>query len=301
MKSNDVSLNETKYIIESLKQGVRLDGRKLDELRRPDVILGDNGYVELSWGKTQVIIKTSCEIVKPFEDRPNEGLLVINNELSPMASIKFDERTIDEVLITRIIEKSIRKSNAIDLESLCIRTGEKVWLIKVDLNVINFDGNLIDSCCFGSIISLINFKLPNYSLEPNGNLKIYNLDEKPPISLSVLHIPITITILFFNPSSEEENLKGDSINEISIFDADMREELIRDSSLIVSVNSNKELIQLTKLGGIPINSIELVKLCEKCYKYADEMTELIKTIVKNKQEQDFKTLNMGLLESMESR
>ncbi|EGV66545.1 3'-5'-exoribonuclease [Yamadazyma tenuis] len=301
MKSNDISINETKYIIESLKQGTRLDGRKLDEIRKPEVVLGDNGYVELGWGQTKVVIKTSSEIVKPFEDRPNEGLLVINNELSPMASIKFDERSVDEVMINRIIEKSIRKSNALDLEGLCIKTGEKVWLIRVDLSIINFDGNLIDSCCFGSIISLIHFKLPNYSLDTNGNIKVYNLDEKPPISLSVLHIPITLSISFFNPLNDEENLKSNNNYEISVFDATMKEELVRDSYLVVSVNSNKELIQLTKLGGIPIDSVELVNLCQRCYAYAEELTELIKTTVKRKEEEEFKRLNLRLLKSVDTR
>lgn len=296
MKSNEISINETNYILESLKQGTRIDGRKLTEIRTPKIELGDNGYVDLKWGNTQLIIKTSCEIVKPFEDRPNEGLLVINNELSPMSSIKFDERSIDEVLTNRIIEKSIRKSNAVDMESLCIKNGESVWMVRIDINIINFDGNLIDSCCFGSIVSLSNFKLPNYQIV-DSQIKLYNLNEKAPISLSILHIPITLTISFYNPLEQEDNLKSDNQFELAVFDADLKEELIRDGSLVVTCNNNKELIQLTKLGGLAIDAIELGKLCQKCYEYADELTEMIKQVIKAKEAQE----SHKQLQSMESR
>lgn len=38
--------------------------------------------------------------------------------------------TEEEVLTTRLIEKAIRKSEAVDRESLCILAGEKVRLVQ---------------------------------------------------------------------------------------------------------------------------------------------------------------------------
>lgn len=304
MKSNEISLNEENLLIESLRRGIRFDNRKLDEIRQPQVKLFDeNGYVELEWGLSKLAIRVSCDLVKPFEDRPSEGLLTINNEISSMSSIKFDNErnSTEEVLINRIIEKSIRKSNALDLESLCIINGEKVWLIRVDINILNYDGNLIDAACFGTMIGLLSFKLPNYEIEPNQTIKLYNLAERDPINLSILHIPICLSISFYNPLSDEENLKGNLDKEISIFDATAKEELIRDGSLIVTMNSNKELIQLLKFGGIPINSIELINLCEKCSEMAIHLTQLMKDIVKQHKEKKYKEMNLNLLEVGDNR
>lgn len=307
MRDVEVSNNQKRFILEGLKQGIREDNRQMDELRTPDVKLEDNGYCELHWGKTHLVVKVSSEIIKPFEDRPNEGLLMINNELSSMANIGFDNdrNNIMETLNNRIIEKSIRKSNAIDLESLCIINGKKVWLIRVDVNILNYDGNLVDSSIFGTMITLLNYKLSSYEIvndvEQLQVIKLYNLSERPPMSLSILHIPVSVTILFFNPLDQENNLKNEDNYEISIFDATLLEEQIRDSSLMVTVNSNKEILQLLKLGGIPIDSVELINLCNKCYQKAEDLTALMKQIVSDKIASDESKYNLDLLKVGDSR
>ncbi|CAH6718885.1 exosome complex component Rrp45p [[Candida] jaroonii] len=258
------------YHKEFIKNGERLNGRKLSELRVPEVDIGQNGELTISAGDTKIFIKISSEISKPYDDKPNEGILIINND-------------IDNDILSRIVEKSIRKSNALDLESLVISTGKICWIIKIDLNILNFDGNLIDYCILGIMINLLLYKLPNYDIVDNS-IKLYNLDEKAPISLSILHIPICFTISFYNPSTIEMNLKSDEVFEISLFDADKQEEDLRDSYMVITLNSNKEIIQLSKLGGIPINSVEVLKLCEICYDKAKEMTQWIKDVVKKEEE-----------------
>lgn len=267
------------YLIELLKNGSRINGRQLNETRKPQVTFGDNGEVEISTGETKVLVKVSSEITKPYEDKGNEGILIINNNIE------------DLDVLTRIIEKSIRKSASLDLESLCIITGKLCWLIRIDLTILNFDGNLIDICLMGIMINLLNYKLPSYDLN-QGQIKLYNLDEKPPLSLSILHIPICFTILFFNPLDKETNLKSDDVVEISIFDADSQEESLRDSYLVVTVNSNKEIIQMSKLGGIPINSIEVINLCQICFDKALEMTQWIKELIISQKELDLNNLQM---------
>lgn len=307
MKTIDISVNESRFVLEGLKHGIRVDNRKMDELRSPQVKLEENGYCELNWGNTKLVIKVSSDIIRPFEDRPNEGLLVINNELSSMAGVQFENErnNILEILNNRIIEKSIRKSNAIDLESLCIISGKKVWLIKVDINVLNYDGNLVDSSIFGIMVTLLNYKLPNYEIvndiDQTQIIKLYNLSERPPMNLSILHIPISLTLLFFNPLNQENNLKNEESYEISVFDANAQEESIRDSSLMITLNSNKEVLQLLKLGGIPIDSVELINLCNKCYHKAEELTALMKQIVNDKVASDEAKYNLNLLKVGDTR
>jgi exosome complex RNA-binding protein Rrp42 (RNase PH superfamily) len=48
--------------------------------------------------------------------------------------------------LCRLLERSIRESDAIDTESLCIISGEKVWCIRCDVRVLDYGGNLPDAC-----------------------------------------------------------------------------------------------------------------------------------------------------------
>ena len=84
----------------------------------------------------------SCEIQEPKTSRPIEGLLNVYVELSPMAAAHFEAgRNQDlSVHINRLLEKCIKLSKAVDLESLCIVAEEKVWALRVDINVLNHDG-----------------------------------------------------------------------------------------------------------------------------------------------------------------
>lgn len=304
MKGVEILTNELAYIIESIKHGFRVDGRKLLESRTPSIKLSEDeyGYVEMSWGQTRVNIRVSCEISKPYDDRPFEGIFNINTEISSMASGQFEngKNSDEEVLISRLIEKAIRRSNALDLESLCIIAGLKVWAIRVDLNFLNYDGGIIDASCIGVMAGLLHFKKPDISI--NGeDVIIHNYEERQPIPLSILHIPICVSYSFFNPNNQEENIKGDLNEEIAIIDANQREELIRDGNLVITINKNRELIQLSKNGGLPIDANLLMSLSQQAFKISEATTNLIVNLVKENEQLLYKKQNLKLLEVGESR
>lgn len=303
-KGVEISSNEQAYILESLKQGFRVDGRKLDESREPEIKISteEYGYVELSWGKTKLNVRVSCEIKAPFEDRPFEGIFNISTEISPMASAQFEngKNSDEEILISRLIEKAIRRSNALDLESLCIIAGNKVWSIRVDINFLNYDGGVIDASCIGVMTALQHFKKPDISID-GENVIIHDYEERQPIPLSILHVPICISYSFFNPVGKEENIKGDLNEEISIVDANQREELIRDGSLVITMNKNRELIQLSKNGGLLIDAVYLIKLSQDSFKVVEKYTELIKKMIRENEEIMYRQMNLKLLEVGDSR
>lgn len=70
----------------------------------------------------------SCEVVRPRPQRPTEGELVFNVELSPMASPGFEVGRPSPLAteIARMLERCLKESRAIDTESLCLIAGEKV-------------------------------------------------------------------------------------------------------------------------------------------------------------------------------
>lgn len=298
-KAGELSTNERSYIFNALKKGFRLDGRALDEMRKPLITVSktEYGYVEVELGDTKLAVRVSCEIGKPFEDRPFEGTFTINTEISSMASPMFEngKNSDEEVLISRLIEKAVRRSNALDLESLCVIAGEKVWHIRADINFLNYDGGLIDASCIGVMTALQHFKKPDVSIQ-GTDVTIYSFDERQPVPLSILHVPICVTYSFFNPGDKEENIKGALNQEIAIMDANLKEEAIRDGSLVITMNKNRELIQLSKNGGLPIDGVALLSLAQNSFAVAEKLTDQIKALLKEDEEERYKNMHLELLE-----
>ncbi|KAG8744049.1 hypothetical protein FRC10_010938 [Ceratobasidium sp. 414] len=107
---------------------IRADGRSPMQAREPELIFGDElGSVECRMGKTRALANVSASMARPRADRPYEGSITIHTELSPMASAIYEtgRSSEEEVALTRLIEKIIRRSEAVDREALCILAGQQ--------------------------------------------------------------------------------------------------------------------------------------------------------------------------------
>ncbi|ODV94861.1 hypothetical protein PACTADRAFT_50715 [Pachysolen tannophilus NRRL Y-2460] len=282
-KGIDVSNVAKDFELESLKQGLRLDGRKLNEFRDVEINIGNSyGSVDVKLGKTRIAVRISAEIVAPFEDRPFEGLFMINTEISPMASAMFESgrQSDEEILISRLIEKAVRRSNALDLESLCIIAGEKCWSIRADIHYLDYDGNFADISCIGVLCALLHFKKPDITINEHQEIIVHPINERVPVPLSILHIPICVTFAFFNPNDVEENIKGDSNAELIVVDPTMGEELLAYGSLTLTMNKNRELVQISKAGGLSIDAMVIMDCSNLAYEIACRITDQIREAIK---------------------
>lgn len=91
VREAEPSVNETTFLLEALKQGRRVDGREVYDMRSVEISIGsDYGYVEVQLGRTRVAANVSAEIVRPYADKPTEGQLLLNTEISPMAAPFFE-------------------------------------------------------------------------------------------------------------------------------------------------------------------------------------------------------------------
>ncbi|KAK3357366.1 ribosomal protein S5 domain 2-type protein [Lasiosphaeria hispida] len=244
------SLNERQFILQALQENLRLDGREFDQYRPLELTFGDQyGVADVTLGKTRVLAKASAEVTVPYVDRPLDGIFNIATELSPMASPAFEvgRPTETEVLISRLLEKTVRRSGALDTESLCLVAGQKVWSVRVDVHVLSHDGNLIDAACFAVVSALRHFRKPDTSME-SGILTVYTPAEREPVALSWLHSPFCVTWSYF----------GDE-GEIALLDATWREEQVRAGSCTISLNRHGEICQIAKLGGTPVEAVTLLQ------------------------------------------
>lgn len=197
----------------------------------------------------RVLAKASAEVTVPYPDRPLEGTFTIATELSPMTSPAFEVNrpTETEVLLSRLLEKTVRRSGALDTESLCLVAGQKCWAVRVDVHVMSHDGNLIDASCFAVVAALRHFRKPDTSME-GGVLTVYTPAEREPVPLGWLHSPFCVTFSFF----------GDE-GETTLVDATWLEEQVRVGSCTISLNRHGEICQIAKLGGTPVEAVVLLQ------------------------------------------
>ncbi|KAI1315646.1 hypothetical protein EDD11_000539 [Mortierella claussenii] len=252
MKELEPSTNEREFLLSALREGARIDGRKFYDFRTLRLSFGDDyGAVEVQLGNTRVLAKVSCEVIRPFQDKPTEGFLMFNTELSPMASASFEvgRQTDEEVLVSRLIEKAMRRSRALDTEGLCIVAGEKVWSVRVDIHFLDHDGNLVDAACIAAITALQHFRRPDVTVV-GEEVTIHTLEQRNPVPLSIHHIPICVTFAFFDNGSH------------MIVDPTYLEEQVKEGDMTITLNVHKEVCALSKAGGISMD-VDQILQCSK--------------------------------------
>ncbi|KAK4684809.1 exosome complex component RRP45, partial [Tremellales sp. Uapishka_1] len=252
------------FLLSALGEGKRLDGRLPLETREFTLEFGDElGCVECRLGKTAVLAQVSATIVKPREDRPYEGFLLINSEISPMASSVYEagRSSDDEVLITRLLEKSIRRTEAVDREALCILAGEKVWQLRLSLHFLSDSGNLLDCASLAAMTALKHFRKPEVEVI-GDEVIIHSPDERAPVSLAIHHTPLCITFAYF------ENLPP-------IIDPTHLEETLASGTMTVTLNAQRELCVLSKAGGTPLTADEIMGVVRVGVEKVREMVKQI--------------------------
>jgi exosome complex component RRP42 len=233
---------QDQYIKTLVSKNLRIDDRKPDEHRKisieKDVIENAEGSAKVKLGDTEVIAGVKMGVGEPFPDTPNEGVLIVNAELSPLASPEFElgpprERAIE---MARIVDRGIRESKCIDMEKMCIKKGEKVWMIFVDIQPLSHDGNLIDASGIAATEALLNTRMPEYD-EKNETVNYENKKKKLP--LKEKPVPVTLA----------------QINDKLVVDPGIEEEGVMSSRITIVTKENGNICAIQK-GGKSGFSIE---------------------------------------------
>ena len=258
--SSLVTKVKLKQIEQVIEKGKRLDDRSLTDYREIKIELGviekAEGSARVLLGKTQVLVGVKVETGEPFPDTPNDGVMTVNAELVPLASPNFEPGPPDEnsIELARVVDRGIRESHAIDTEKLCIEPGKKVFVVFVDVYVLNHDGNLIDASAIAAVAALMNTKMPNYEIK-DGELKI----KQGYTTLPMKSHPITVTI--------------GKINGHLVVDPWIEEESVMDSRITFATNEDGNICAIQKGGSsyfTPQQILEASKIA------LDKATELRK-------------------------
>jgi exosome complex component RRP42 len=264
MKSPIIIRVKQKQIAQLVSHGKRLDGRGLTDYRELQLETGVVGRAEGSarvrLGKTEVLVGIKIDVGKPFADVPNKGVLTVNAELTALASPSFEPGPPSEnaIELARVVDRGIRESKAIVLEELCVEPGKKVFIVFVDVYILNHDGNLIDASAMAALAALINTKMFNYEVK-EGEIKV-----KPGYTpLPVKNYPIAVTFA--------------KINDKLIVDPWLEEEQVMDARLTITTDKDGNICALQK-GGYGYFTTQQILEAAKIAKNKAE--ELRKRVVK---------------------
>lgn len=204
-----------KRIERYLAEGKRFDGRNPEEFREIIIETGVSkkaeGSARVKIGKTEVIVGIKLDVTTPYPDSPNKGNLMTTAELLPLSSerISLGKPGIDSVELGRVIDRGVREGKFIELEKLCIKEGEKVWNVFIDIYSINDDGNLLDAAGIGTVIALKEAYMPKYDVEKEKVVFGEFTKEKLPLSKNIT-FPITVHKVgenfLIDPTREEEDI-----------------------------------------------------------------------------------------------
>ena len=215
------------YLTKLAENGKRVDGRKFDEFRKieieTDVVSKAEGSAKVRIGNTQVITGIKMDIGEPYSDSPDSGVMATAAELIPLASPDFEAGPprADAIELARVVDRGIRESELIEVDKLCVESGEKVWLVFIDIHILDFDGNLFDAASLASLAALLTTKVPAERFELGDD---YPLPLKEP--------PVSCTSVKFNG--------------VVVMDPSLDEEEIAEARLTVATDKNGDIRAMQK-------------------------------------------------------
>ncbi|KAI0086815.1 ribosomal protein S5 domain 2-like protein [Irpex rosettiformis] len=265
------SIPEKEFVYSALKQGLRIDGRLPLETRKPVLTFGqDLGWVECAMGKTRVLAQVDGKMVKPTPERPLEGIMSIHSEISPMASSDYEpgRPSDEEVTMTRMLDKVLRRSDAVDKESLCVQAGQRVWHIRLTIHCLADAGNLLDCACLAGIVALKHFRRPEVEVE-GDEVIVHHPSERAPVPLSMHHTPYCFTFACF-PDPEIP----------TIIDPTNLEQRLSLGLLSVALNAQRELCVVQKAGGVPLSPDEVMQMIDQAVAKAKELDRIVEQSLK---------------------
>ncbi|KAG8134649.1 hypothetical protein E2320_007745 [Naja naja] len=274
MKETPLSNCEKRFLLRAIEERKRLDGRQCYDYRNLRISFGvDYGCCIVELGKTRVLGQVSCELVSPKPNRATEGILFFNLELSPMASPAFEPGRQSELLVklNRLLERCLRNSKCVDTESLCVVAGEKVWQIRVDLHLLNHNGNIIDAASIAAIVALCHFRRPDVSVQ-GEEVTLYTPEERDPVPLSIHHMPICVSFAFFQQGT------------YLLVDPSEQEERVMDGLLVIAMNKHREICTIQSSGGIMLLKEQVLRCSKITGVKVAEITELIQKALENDQQ-----------------
>ena len=248
------------YLSKLAEQGKRADGRTFNEFRKIEIETGliskAEGSARVKLGNTQVVAGIKILIGTPYPDTPASGVMATAAELIPMASPDFEAGPPREnaIELARVVDRGIRESKIIEVDKLCLEPGEAIWMVFIDIHIIDFDGNLFDTSSLAALAALHNTVIPIERLRPD----LEKLQEKfPSVKKYLEEHPTDYPLPLKEPPISCTSVK---YNNVIMIDPALDEEEIAEARLTVATDKNGDIRAMQKglNGSFTVEEIKKV-------------------------------------------
>eukprot|EP00878_Enallax_costatus_P024762 GHUV01026447.1.p2 GENE.GHUV01026447.1~~GHUV01026447.1.p2 ORF type:complete len:257 (+),score=63.39 GHUV01026447.1:321-1091(+) len=232
-------LYSEEYLDKFISEGVRPDGRGLGVCRPVTVAANAVGSADGSAiakiGASTVLAGVRLEVMVPSSEAPGEGQLIVSVEMTPLATPDF--RPGKQPGIVHVIQQRLTDvllgCSILKLSDLCIAEGQAVWVLYLDIYVLNAAGSLLDTSLLAAVAALQDTRLPAVHMTEEGNVERDGLEDIEQADAAVaaaavktaplqLHgTPLSLTCgvykqqqILADPDHEEEDLMAASITVV---------------------------------------------------------------------------------------
>ena len=252
-------------------RGKRIDGRPFEAYRdvqiETGIITSAEGSARVKLGDTEIVVGIKMDVGTPYPDTQDEGVLTCSAELVPLASPEFESGPHGEeaIELARVVDRAIRESKCLDMKKLCIKAGEAVWMLYVDMDVLNDDGNLIDAACLAASAALASARVPKLVAEGDSYEADYSVHES---KLPMTGIPISTTFAKIGPAI----IADPNIVEIKAMGARLT---------VGTIDKNRELklCSMQKGGDRGLRIEEVDKIIDLAVEKGEELREKVREAV----------------------
>jgi exosome complex component RRP45 len=303
---------------------LRLDGRGPNDVRNIQTRLHrwDNGAeATIQWGRgTRVSAICRAELVPPSLDRPNEGIIGIEVDLSPMAGFRLapavstggksstanfsnQEQRLLSNRILRCLERILIMGGALDTEALVLEGGKWVWKLTLAVTALDAGGNLLDASVLAAVAALRHYRKPQVDMTALATTAA-NQDDPLPASaadhitlptlipstvkeatpLPLHHSPLSISFGLIPADDAVHSTSSTSI-VAALLDPTDREELVQSGSLTIAMNIHSEICLLDYGGGCELTPQQLKECCRGAQTATQGLCQLLETTLEKADEQ----------------
>lgn len=257
---------ERNYLLDLLSQGKRDDGREFWEGRNvqviPNVIKKAEGSTMVKWGDTVVLAGVKAQLGTPFPDTPGSGVITVNVELSPISSPSHESGPPgpQAIELARVVDRGIRESQVIPMKDpkLCVIPGKKVWILFVDIYILDDGGNLIDASALAAISALANTHLSKVEIDETND-EVTTLDETEPLPRNGSVASMTYA----------------KINNYIVYDPNLIEDRGKTARISFGIADNGLVCSMQKGESGTFVEEEIMEIIEKASVRAQELNTIV--------------------------
>ena len=111
----------------------------------------------------------------------------------------------------------------------------QVWSVRIEVHVLDNGGNSIDAASIACLAALLHFRRADVTVAGDV-VTVHSFQDRAPVPLSIHHTPVSVTF----------GVLGDGSGVM--IDPTVREELVMEGRIVISVNAHAELCGVHKIG-----------------------------------------------------